>query len=261
MNKSHNNWRNNGLLVALGLIVALCAGYLLNVFAVQPAQVQADVQELKSIKAESVPVSSSAPSASKTKSASQVESKSQFQRLQAVNADIKGWLTIPGTNIDYPVLQSGKTQPDYYLHRNYKRQYAEAGSLYLQYDCNPATSRNTVVYGHHMLYDAMFTELPKYNYFSYWKVHSTFQYEDASGKHSYTIFAVLHVSPDSFQFNRTQFADDADYARFLSALQSKFIYNTGVKVTANDKIMMLATCSYEQKNGRTVVIGKLLNGG
>ena len=244
------------VLIALGLVVALCAGYLLNVFVAQPAQVQADVQELKSIKTEPVPVSSSASVAKMAKKQEQVF---LFQRLQTVNADIKGWLTVPGTNIDYPVLQSSKTEPDYYLHRSYKKRYAEAGSIYLQYDCSPETSRNTVVYGHHMLYDAMFTELPKYNYFSFWKAHQTFLYENASGKCSCEIFAVLHVSPDSFSFNRTQFADDADFARFLSALQGKAIYNTGVTVTEKDKIMMLVTCSYEQRNGRTIVIGKQQN--
>lgn len=243
-------------LIALGLVVALCAGYLLNVFVVQPAQVQADVQELKSIKAELVPVSSSASASIKKE-----DQASSFQRIQAVNADIKGWLTVPGTNIDYPVLQNSKAEPDYYLHRNYKKQYTEAGSIYLQYDCNPQTSRNTVVYGHHMLYDAMFTELTKYNYYSFWKAHQTFLYENASGKRSYEILAVLHVSPDSFSFNQTQFADDADFARFLSALQGKAIYNTEVPVTAKDKIMMLVTCSYEQRNGRTIIIGKQQSGG
>lgn len=248
--------KHRAIFIALGLVVALCAGYLLNVFVAQPAQIAADVQELKTIKTEPVPVSSSASVAKMAKKQEQVF---LFQRLQAVNADIKGWLTVPGTNIDYPVLQNSKAEPDYYLHRNYKKQYAEAGSIYLQYDCSPETSRNTVVYGHHMLYDAMFTELTKYNYFSFWKAHQTFLYKNASGNCSYEIFAVLHVSPDSFSFNRTQFADDADFARFLSALQGKAIYNTEVTVTAKDKIMMLVTCSYEQRNGRTIVIGKQQN--
>lgn len=245
------------ILLALGLVVALCAGYLLNVFAVQPAQVAADEQELKTIKAEPVPVRNSAQKLKAVKK----QELSQFQRMQTVNQDIKGWLTVPGTNIDYPVLQSTKAKPDYYLHRNYKKQYAEAGSIYLQYDCKPQVSRSTVIYGHHMLYDAMFTELSKYNNFSFWKAHQSFLYEDASGKHSYEIFAVLHVSPNSFQFNRTEFADDADFARFLSALQGKAIYKTGVTVTEKDKIIMLVTCSYEQRNGRTVVIGKQESGG
>ena len=247
------------ILFALGLVVALCAGYLLNIFVVQPRKSKADLQELNRIISKPIPQSSKVSSASAAKAVP--DSRTKFQRLQAINPDIKGWLTVPGTNIDYPVLQSTKVDPDFYLHRNYKKHYREAGSLYLQYDCKLQISRNSVIYGHHMLYDAMFTELTKYNYFSFWKTHQSFFYEDISGKHSYEIFAVLHVSPDHFQFNRTQFADDADYARLLSALQSRSIYKTGVSVTAKDKIMMLVTCSYEQRNGRTVVIGKLIKGG
>ena len=84
-------WKRRAVLAALGLVVALCAGYLLSVFVVQPAQMQADVQELKRIKAEPVPVSSSAPAA---KAVKKEQSASQYQRLQTVNKDIKGWLTI-----------------------------------------------------------------------------------------------------------------------------------------------------------------------
>ena len=249
------------ILLLLGIVMILCAGYLLNIFVVQPAQIQEDIRELKSIRAEPVPVNSQTTHTNAKPNVQKKTQISSFERMQKVHRDIKGWLTVPGTNIDYPVLQSSKSQPDYYLHRNYKKHYREAGSLYLQYDCKPQISRNSVIYGHHMLYDAMFTELTKYNYFSFWKTHQSFFYEDISGKHSYEIFAVLHVSPDHFQFNRTQFADDTDYARFLSALQSRSIYKTGMSVTAKDKIMMLVTCSYEQRNGRTVVIGKLIKGG
>ena len=96
---------------------------------------QADVQELKHIKAEPIPVSGSEL---KTKAVKK-QGLSQFQRMQTVNKDIKGWLTIPGTNIDYPVLQSSKDEPDYYLHRNYKKQYAEAGSIHLQYETTSIT--------------------------------------------------------------------------------------------------------------------------
>jgi len=243
------------ILLLLGIVMILCAGYLLNIFVVQPRKSEADLQELNRIISEPIPQISKVSSASAAKAVP--DSRTKFQRLQAVNKDIKGWLTVPGTNIDYPVLQSTKMNPDFYLHRNYKKHYREAGSLYLQYDCKPQISRNSVIYGHHMLYNAMFTQLTQYNYFSFWKTHRSFFYEDISGKHSYEIFAVLHVSPDHFQFNRTQFVDDADYARFLSALQSRSIYKTGMVITAKEKIMMLVTCSYEQRNGRTVVVGKL----
>ncbi len=132
----------------------------------------------------------------------------EVERLQAVNPDIKGWMTALGTNIDYPVLQSSKENPDYYLHRSYNTQY----------DCNPDTFQTSILYGHHMINRSMFTQITKYNNQNFWREHKTFSYED--------VFAVLHVSQDSFRFNRTQFADNADYARFLSALQSNAIYDT-----------------------------------
>ena len=85
-----HNFKNlyyfRAVLAALGLVVALCAGYLLSVFVVQPVQMQADVQELKHIKAEPIPVSGSEL---KTKAVKK-QGLSQFQRMQTVNKDIKG---------------------------------------------------------------------------------------------------------------------------------------------------------------------------
>ena len=60
---------------------------------------------------------------------------------------MKGWLTIPGTVVDYPMLQSSAEDPEKYLRRNYDMKWRMAGSLFFQYDCT-ADSRNLVVFGH-----------------------------------------------------------------------------------------------------------------
>ena len=49
--------------------------------------------------------------------------------------DVQGWLTIPDTGIDYPVLQSEQENGEFYLKRNYKKEYDINGSLFLQADC------------------------------------------------------------------------------------------------------------------------------
>ena len=75
--------------------------------------------------------------------------------LQAEYPDIQGWISIPGTCVDYPVLQSSADDPEYYLRRTYKGEHRTAGSIFIQWDCSPE-SKNLVVYGHNMNDGTMF---------------------------------------------------------------------------------------------------------
>lgn len=59
--------------------------------------------------------------------------------------DVQGWLTIPDTGIDYPVLQSEQENGEFYLKRNYKKEYDINGSLFLQADCKVSESRNLII--------------------------------------------------------------------------------------------------------------------
>ena len=82
--------------------------------------------------------------------------------------DVQGWLTIPDTGIDYPVLQSEQENGEFYLKRNYKKEYDINGSLFLQADCKVSESRNLIIYGHNMNSGAMFgnTERDRSNHHS-----------------------------------------------------------------------------------------------
>ena len=68
--------------------------------------------------------------------------------LQSQYPDVRGWLTIPESGIDYPVLQSSPEEPEYYLRRDYQGNYDINGSLFLQADCILGESGNLTIYGH-----------------------------------------------------------------------------------------------------------------
>ena len=201
------------LTVLLCAVMVLCGGYLLEFFVIQPSLSESDTDELRGIlsQAGATSQSSKAPAAS---SAAEPGFSGQLPALQAVCPDIKGWLKIEGTQIDYPVLQSSASDPDYYLHRSYKGEYRDAGSLYLQYDCSPDESKCSIIYGHHMRDDSMFGTLPGYDNLSYLLAHPSFAYGDETGWHTYVIFAVLETTT-AYKFNRTTFTDSADFAAYL----------------------------------------------
>lgn len=255
MNKRFSS-RQKAALIGLLLLMAASAGYLVNTFVIQPAAEAADMHSLQNVLSSPQQKQPAANSSSGQIPEGGNNFSAKFQALQRINSDIKGWITVPGTNIDYPVLQSSKDTPDYYLTHTYKKEKRKSGSIYLQSDCSPGVSRNAVVYGHHMLNGSMFSQLERYDKLSYFQQNRTFQYMNSTGVITYEIFAVLEVTPEQFSFNRTTFADDADFARFLSSVTQKSIYQTGVSVTTGDQIMTLATCSDRQANGRTVVFGK-----
>ena len=85
--------------------------------------------------------------------------------------DVQGWLTIPDTGIDYPVLQSEQENGEFYLKRNYKKEYDINGSLFLQADCKVSESRNLIIYGHNMNSGAMFGNLDFYADETYYQEH------------------------------------------------------------------------------------------
>ena len=72
-----------------------------------------------------------------------------FKSLRAVNPEIVAWLSIDGTNIDYPVAQHSDN--DYYLHHLFTGEWNSSGCLFM--DCHNQSDysgRHTIIYGHHM---------------------------------------------------------------------------------------------------------------
>src|SRR5699024_7294613 len=84
-----------------------------------------------------------------------------FEELLKQNQDVVGWITIDGTQIDYPILQSSNNE--YYLTNNYNQGDSRAGSIFLDYRNDVSSSDlNTVVYGHRMKDGSMFQHLTKF---------------------------------------------------------------------------------------------------
>ena len=79
----------------------------------------------------------------------------KYRAVQEQNSDFVGWLSVPGTNIDYPVMQT-VDEPNFYLKRGFDKQYSDYGVPYVQENCDIALSDNCVIYGHHMNDGSMF---------------------------------------------------------------------------------------------------------
>ena len=81
-----------------------------------------------------------------------------LKKLYEINSDIVGWIKIDGTNINYPVMQNS----EYYLNRDFYKNYSKSGTPFLSKYCNIKTSDNLTIYGHHMSNNTMFSALENY---------------------------------------------------------------------------------------------------
>ena len=168
--------------------------------------------------------------------------------------DVQGWLTIPDTGIDYPVLQSEQENGEFYLKRNYKKEYDINGSLFLQADCKVSESRNLIIYGHNMNSGAMFGNLDQYASYDYWKAHPRVFFQTPGGMEEYRIAAVLKADVSMFDFQRTSFQSPQELEAYVAQAKALSLFETGVDGIGCEKTLTLVTCSYEWKQARNILV-------
>lgn len=236
----------------IGLLCLSLLG-LLWFLVIQPGLTNREAQALKEAYTQPLPEAESSGELPAGKEQPELESLVDLSALQAKYPDIKGWISIPGTCVDYPVLQSSADNPEYYLRRTYKGEHRTAGSIFFQWDCS-AESQNTVVYGHNMNDGTMFAVLQKMADEAFQKEHSKILLQTSDGLQEYQVAAVLKTDIQKLPFNRTEFADDADFLSFQKELFAQSLYKPETIPGVDCRLLTLVTCSYEWESARTVVV-------
>lgn len=193
----------------------------------------------------------------------------QFKELLSENEDVKGWITIPDSNIDYVVMQSGKEDPEYYLTRDMFGKSIKAGSLFLDYKSSVETpTQNMVIHGHNMTSsDDMFHYLIYYKELDYYKERPVFTFDTIYDTGKWKIFAVFITNGSSskeplFNYTKASFEDSSAFLNFVYQLRVRSMYDMDtVDLNENDQILTLSTCSYEVKNYRTVIVARKVREG
>lgn len=182
-----------------------------------------------------------------------------YAEVYEKNADFVGWLSIEGTRIDYPVMQT-KDRPDYYLKKNFQKQYSDYGVPYAAENCDIDLSDNTVLYGHHMNDGSMFSDLCRYESEDFYREHQFIRFDTLGGYGRYEVVAAFKTaaySEDGFKYYRfIQAADAAEFDDFISQCKVLSLYDTGVSTEYGEKLLTLSTCEYSRPNGRMVVVAK-----
>ena len=188
----------------------------------------------------------------------QEERKIDINKLYEENKDIVGWLKIDNTTINYPIMQN-INDPNYYLHRDFYKNYSSYGTPYMAKQCN-LNSDNIVIYGHHMKNNKMFGELEKYKSKDFYNNHKIITFTTLEKEYSYEIFAVFKTTvytKNTFRYyENINFENKKMYNDFINICKDKSLYQTGIKIKDIEKLITLSTCEYSNKNSRLVIVAR-----
>ena len=185
-----------------------------------------------------------------------------FEALQAENPDIYAWITIPGTNVDYPILQR-EGDNGYYLNHSVDGTENIAGAIFTEdYNSKDFTDPNTIIYGHNMKNGSMFRTLHNYHDREFFDKNRDITIYMPDKILHYTIFAAyLYDSRHlmlSFDFNDPDvFRGYLDSVRNIRDMNA--FVDTDIPVTENDKIITLSTCYKGQADRRYLVQAVLVS--
>ena len=198
----------------------------------------------------------------KPKSSSSEDTKASFEELREINPDVCAWLTLCGTNIDYPVLQGADDLS--YINTDVYGSFALSGSIFLDSRCSSSfTDEYSLLYGHHMDRGRMFGDLDLYR-------EEKFFLENSSGTlilpdRAYTleIFACLLVPareeaifrPEKWQANASGYMD------FICGNSLCVRTDTAYSLSGDARpvqILAMSTCASDFSEARTVVLARMI---
>ena len=195
----------------------------------------------------------------------------QFKDLLEANDHVKGWIKEKGGTMDYVVLQSSKSNPEYYLFKDFFGDYYKAGSLFLDHRSSvEKPTQNFVIHGHNMIStpEKMFHYIKYYKDVSYYKKHPIISFDTIYEEADYKVFAIIKTTPKAdkdyfFEYRQSTFKDASEFLNFVYQIRIRsLIIVDDVDINENDTLLTLSTCSYEvDDNYRTVVFARKIREG
>lgn len=146
-----------------------------------------------------------------------------IESLIAENSDCIGWLRISGTKIDYPVMQT-KGNPQYYLRRDFNKQYSYMGTPFMDSRCDINYDNNLIVYGHNMKDGKMFADLLRYKDKEYCKLHNIINFITPNEVQKYEVVAVCKVKSDDEWYEYTCQKNKDSFNNLTPHIKDKSLY-------------------------------------
>ena len=181
-------------------------------------------------------------------------SRHDLAALAAENPDCVGWLTIPDTGIDYPVMHK-PNEPEHYLRRDFYGESASGGTPFLDgRNAAQAEGQNLILYGHNMMDGSMFKPLISYLEPSFRETHKEIYLELSEKQYRYEVFAVVETNTQCSLYQYTDLSDPATESDFRAAI----LKETDLEgVHQAPGYLTLSTCNNGGGSSRVLVIAAL----
>lgn len=178
-----------------------------------------------------------------------------FSELKNINNDVRGWIKLNGTNINYPFVQASDNK--YYLTHSLDKSYNSAGWLFLDYRNNINNNKNTIIYAHGRTDKTMFGSLRNVLTNNWLKDTNNYVIKISTETENslWQIFSTYHL-PTTSDYLQTNFNNDNEFQDFINMIISRSSYNFNTSVSVNDNILTLSTCY--NNSDKMVVHAKLI---
>ena len=173
------------------------------------------------------------------------------KRPKKENADVYAWIRVPGTNIDYPILQASTGKDDdFYLHHDIKKKYSFAGCIYTRRaNSKDLSDRLTVLYGHNMINGSMFGTLRRFEDEDFFKTHKELYIYMPQKILKYRIVAYM-IADDTDILERYQANNELGFEAYVKELKKARNIRKKEKIKPDDSIVTLSTCDSNSGNRR-----------
>ena len=178
-----------------------------------------------------------------------------LEALRDVNPDVIGWILIPDTQVNYPLMAGSEN--NYYLNHTWNKESYNVGSIFLEHLCTPDfTDFHTIVYGHNMNDGSMFGSLLEYRNPEHLEAHPYVYIRSDQGVFRYEIFSGYFASINTDTYG-VGFSSDGTKVRFLDFITEKSLLETDIQPETTDRILTLSTCSGRGSSTRWVLHARL----
>ena len=178
-----------------------------------------------------------------------------FTKLLQMNSDTQGWISVPSTNIEYPVVQTKDNS--YYLTHSFDKATNKYGWIFMDYrNLIDPLSRNIILYGHdssNLMFGPLRTMYNKSRYQK--KENQIITFNTLKADMKFQIFSI-YVTENTSDYLRVLFSNDDEFLTFANQLKEKSVYNFHVDLKKTDHILTLSTC---HDNDRLVIHAKLIS--
>jgi sortase B len=176
--------------------------------------------------------------------------KMSYEEYKRINSDVIGWLAIPGTVIEYPVLRYSDNE--FYLGRDVYKEENSHGSIFMDFrNADELQQRHIILYGHNMQNGTMFHGLMNYKQKDFFDENRLIKFKWDGVETEWEIYLAYLIPPNQIYHINTRFGDAQNFADVMNdtieyaktVTPSNMLEDVVIKPT--DQVLTLSTCSYE----------------